>query len=1087
MFTDLVDSTALMTRVGESAAEGLRRDHMAVLRTAIDARGGREVKNLGDGLMVVFTSAADAVAAAVDIQRALHRRNRRAAEPLAVRVGIALGDADVEDDDYFGVPVVQAARLCAQAAGGEVLCTDVVRMLAGSRVDASFEAVGELALKGLTEPVAASRVEWATTPDAEEARLPPRLAVAVTERFVGREAEQERVTSAWKSATSDASSRVVLVSGEPGIGKTTLTARLAAGVLEDGAVVVYGRCDEDLGIPYQPWIEALTQLVAATSDDVLQAHVADRGAHLGRLVSTLSRRTGTEPTAGDGGDSERFVLLGCVVDLLERVCAEAPVLIVLDDLHWADRQSLQVLRHVATSALSAPLLTVGTFRDSDVAAGDPMSDLLAAFHRVATVERIALRGLDDADLLELLERTAGHQMDDQGVALRDAVLAETDGNPFFVNEILRHLAQSGDIYRDDTGRWVGDFDVRSVGLPVSVTEVIGRRVATLGADTERLLTLAAVIGRDFDIDVLATAAGLDPLDVIDLCDAAVAAAVLQPTAVVDRYTFTHALVEHTLYDSMSPSRRARAHRIVAESIETIHGSDPGRAGELAHHWSAAVQPADTAKALHYARLAGDRALEQLAPDDALRWYTHALELLDRAEAPTRARVELLVSLGIAERRCGRAEHRETLLAAARLADELDESDLYVRAVLAGFRGGMSNSGTTDHERIAAINRALELIGDGDTPERVRLLIMAGHEQHFVLELDGRIALFDEAVEIARRLGDPAVLLWALAYGAAAKGPRTVHARSARLAEARQLVDPSSDPDTAFMIGAESRLLAFDLGDREGMRRASELSKASGVRSPEPVRLWNLALDVVIDPILDGDLAEAERLAEVALAIGLDIGQPDAFVVYGGQIANIRHHQGRLHELIPVMEEAFRAAPELHPYRSAIAAGWSSAGDLDTARAMLDDALAGGLDVREDDFWSAATVSWSEVAVDVGHRPAAELLHSRLDPYRDLLVHGIVLVYPAAATVLGMLEHVLGRLDDADRSFAQGDAIHRRMTSPLLIARGEAHWAAMLADRAAPGDLERARSLATSALVAARERGFGNTERVARRVLARLDG
>src|SRR5690349_23864301 len=183
MFTDLADSTALMSRVGEVVAEALRREHFAVLRSAVDGRGGREVKNLGDGLMVVFASAADAVAASVDLQRGFAHRNRRAAEPLLVRVGIALGDADVDDGDYFGVPVVQAARLCAKAGGGEVLCTEVVRMLAGSRVDVLFESVGALELKGLAEPVAACRVAWAPADDTGSAPLPARLAAAVTDVF----------------------------------------------------------------------------------------------------------------------------------------------------------------------------------------------------------------------------------------------------------------------------------------------------------------------------------------------------------------------------------------------------------------------------------------------------------------------------------------------------------------------------------------------------------------------------------------------------------------------------------------------------------------------------------------------------------------------------------------------------------------------------------------------------------------------------------------------------------------------------------------------------------------------------------------
>ena len=288
----------------------MRREHFAVLRATVEGRGGREVKNLGDGLMVVFTSAADAVAATVDIQRALYRRNQRASEPLTVRIGVASGDADMDDDDFFGVPVVQAARLCATAAGGEVLCTDLVKMLTGSRSEAVFEPVGELELKGLDGPVATSRLTWAAAVDDHATvPLPSRLAAAMTERFVGRTLERERATAAWKRAASEAECRVVLLSGEPGIGKTTLTAQLASAVQVEGGIVVYGRCDEDLGISYQPWIEALTQLAATVSDEVLVAHVDDRGGHLSRLVPQVERRTGVPPAPGDGGDSERFVLL----------------------------------------------------------------------------------------------------------------------------------------------------------------------------------------------------------------------------------------------------------------------------------------------------------------------------------------------------------------------------------------------------------------------------------------------------------------------------------------------------------------------------------------------------------------------------------------------------------------------------------------------------------------------------------------------------------------------------------------------------------------------------------------------------------
>lgn len=1085
MFTDLVDSTALMSRVGETAAEVLRREHFAVLRTAVDERGGREVKNLGDGLMVVFTSAADAVAAAVDIQRVLGRRNRRAVEPLVVRVGIALGDADIDGDDYFGVPIVQAARLCAKAAGGEVLCSDIVRALSGSRVDAVFEPVGELDLKGLSEPVAASRVTWTTDAEAAVA-LPARLAAAVSDRFVGRSTEQDRLTAAWKQATNEPQCRVVLVSGEPGIGKTTLTARVAASVQGEGAVVVYGRCDEDLGIPYQSWIEALTQLVAAVSDDLLTDHVADRGAHLARIVPTVARRIGVDVPSGDGGDGERFALLSCVVDLLECASTDSPLLVVIDDLHWADRQTVQVLKHVATSALRAPVMIVGTFRDTDIADGDPMSELLAAFHRVVTVDRIALRGLDDTDLLDLLEHTAGHHMDDTGIALRDAVLAETDGNPFFVNEVLRHLAETGAIYQNDDGRWVGDDDIRAVGLPVSVTEVVGRRVAALGADTHQLLTLAAVIGRDFDVAILATAAGVDELDVIDRCDRAVSAAVLQPTAVVDRYTFTHALIERTLYQSMSASRRARAHRSIAETLEHHHADDPARAGELAHHWAAAVQPADTTKALHYAQLAGDRALDQLAPHDAGHWYTRALELCDREEPDSRRRVELLVGLGTAQRFTGNAEHRRTLLDACELADRIDAADLYVQAVLAGSRGWYSNTGNTDHERIATIKRALDLERD-DTPARVQLLVFAAVEQAYSGGLEERLTLVEHATEIARRLGDRELLLWVLGYGCPSiRGPQTTDTRSQRLAEARSLLTETTPPEARSTLVSESSYVALDRGDMPAFSSHMAQWRVDVLQSADPSPRWSALFSSATEHLIRGDLTDAEQVAEASLTVGVESGELDAFTIYGAQVANIRYCQGRLHELLPIMEESLREAPELAAYRAAIALAHARGGDHTAAQRLLDAEFAGDFALSDDENWLYAIATWAQTATEVAHLAAAERLHAALAPFRGWVAHSFIVISGAVDMHLGQLEHVLGRLDDAEQSFIGGDAVHRRLESPMLIADNHTHWAAMLTDRNSTGDQDQAFALASSALDVAVTGGYGYIEARARRVLDQLE-
>ncbi|MCA1846172.1 MAG: AAA family ATPase, partial [Actinobacteria bacterium] len=452
MFTDLVGSTELSARLDAGEAEALRQAHFAVLRRAVAEHEGREVKNLGDGSMVVFPSASAALGCAVAMQQGIDAHNRSAHEPLHIRVGISAGEAVLEEDDYFGEPVVEAARLCASAQGGQILAADLVRANAGRRAAQTFLPLGALPLKGLPEPVATVEVTWEPLAPEVPVPLPARLANRPAVGFFGRGAELGRLGEAFKSTIVGEGRRVVLVAGEPGIGKSTLCGEFARAAHAQGGIVLYGRCDEELAIPYQPFVEALDQLVAHAPIELLAEHVAAHGGELAALAPMLGRRLGDLPPAASADpETQRYRLFATVVGLLGSASAADPFVIVLDDLHWADKPTLTLLRHLVGASHPMRVIVLGTYRQSELTKNHPLTETLAALHRETGVDRLALTGLDDIDLMALMESSAGHELGGSFVDLAHALRRETDGNPFFVLQLLRHLAEGGWLYQDVAG------------------------------------------------------------------------------------------------------------------------------------------------------------------------------------------------------------------------------------------------------------------------------------------------------------------------------------------------------------------------------------------------------------------------------------------------------------------------------------------------------------------------------------------------------------------------------------------------------------------------------------------------------------
>jgi tetratricopeptide (TPR) repeat protein len=711
LVTDRVDSTGQRTRVGEDAAESLRRHHDALLADAITARHGTIVKHLGDGVLATFVGAAEAVAAAVAIQQSVDGH-------FELRVGVSAGDVTIENDDVFGLPVIEASRLCAQAAGGQILVSDLARMLARGRGGHSFESVGALELKGLPDAVMASEVVWERLDDTR-VPYPAALVNTSTLPYSGRGDTLEQVIARWEHA-AEGEAGLLLISGEPGMGKTRLAIEAAERARRDqGAIVLFGRADEEVASPYRPFAEALGHLIAHAPVEVLDAHIAEFAGSLATMTSALvQRRPDVVPLAASI-EEVRATVFDATVDLLGRMGQHAPVMLILDDLHWADEASLLLLRHVGRCLGRQRLLVIGTYRDTDLVRGHHLSSVLADLRRVDGVDRVDLEGLDAAGVTELMARLGGHELDDRGIELANVVLTETEGNPFFVGEILRHLAESGAIYESE-GRWVSDAEsVADMGVPQGIREVVGRRLDALSPEANAALRTAAVIGQEFDLRVLARALEQSEDELIDALDPVLTRGLLsEMPGEIDRFRFPHALVRQTLYEELSASRRVRVHARIAEAYASMPRFE---AAELAHHRIEAAAVIDLDLVAEAAEAAANDAMDTYAWETAIEWIDRALDAADDQDDHGRVRGRLLLARANVRLAATQfAEAREDLTETAHLADAAHDHELLIDAAIAYATAGSAWMTHGDTLGLELVERAEQVLSEG-SPRRGPLL------------------------------------------------------------------------------------------------------------------------------------------------------------------------------------------------------------------------------------------------------------------------------------------------------------------------------------------------------------------------------
>lgn len=464
--------------------------------------------------------------------------------------------------------------------------------------------------------------------------MPPFLSATSSNAvaLVGRDAEVEMLRSAWSRAR-DGARQLVLISGEPGVGKTRLSTEFARTIPPDGNVIV-GRCDREALIPYQPFVEALEWYARECPRRMLEAsfrHV-ESTSELAQLVPSFGRRlTLVAERIELNAEGQRYRLFNAVAALLAASARERPLLLLLEDLHWSDRPTVLMLRHLLRSPAIAPLCVVATYRESDIERTHPFAEMLADLRREEGVARIALGGLAESDVKTFIEASVGTASD----TLTSLVADRTEGNPFFMTEVLRHLGEVGELDRLASGiqpRSTRDTPI----LPEGVRETIGHRLARQSETVHGVLAQASVIGRDFRLPVLQAVAELPEDALLDALDAAVAGRLIQEVAGAQgRYTFTHALVRETLYGELTTVRRGRLHRRVGEALERLSPSGDEPLADLAFHFSEAVAVAggDIQRAVSYAVRAAERATSAFAMEDAARFYRLALQALELAPDP----------------------------------------------------------------------------------------------------------------------------------------------------------------------------------------------------------------------------------------------------------------------------------------------------------------------------------------------------------------------------------------------------------------------------------------------------------------------
>lgn len=821
---------------------------------------------------------------------------------------------------------------------------------------------------------------------------------AEEQRLVGREGALA-VLRATAAAAAAGRGGTLLVTGEPGVGKTALLAALSAEAADDGARVLRGQCwDGDAAPPYWPWVQVVRAGLAAGGDP-------------GRARLLLPEQA-SPPRAPDTDGAARFALFDAVACFLGELAERGTVLVVLDDLHWADEGSLRLLDFAARHLASRAVVLLGAYRDEE--AGEALRRLAGA------TEQLALAGLPPADVATLMTSLTGSAPPPEQV--RD-VWRRTGGNPFLVRELSRlQLAQPPGTVGAPS----------SPALVETVRDILERRLARLSQPCAELLDVAAAAGPQVRVDVLAGVLP-DARDLTELLEEAVRARVLVASDGATEYRYSHDLFRETVLAALPPGRRTQLHLAVGRTLEALRRRGvPVHPAELAAHFSAAARAAPRDAVLH-SRLAAEEATARLAFEEARGHCERAMAALELVADPDPVdRLEVLLQLGAARNLAGDVDSARTAYRdAAALARAVHDSTRFARAALGVHALGWRES---HEEAIAVLDEAARALPRAPTELRSRVLAALARDLHYRAprrDHERASALAEEAVDVARRVGDRGTLAFALlALHDARWRPGTARVRLPVVEEMLAAADDAADPE----LVAQARLLRatalLELGDPGGPAELREFCRQSEGLGHARARYLGLSRRATL-ALLEDDLVAAAQLARAAVELGEDVGEPDARGVHETLMWAVDYAGGVDREQVVVGPRLDSQPWPGLPLLEAVL--HVAAGDLDAARGALARLRLDDLP-RTHDLEVLAFAAHAVVAAGTDQQRGD--LYALLRPYAGthVVVGGCASYFGAVDHQLGRLARCLGRPEEARRHFRDAAALHERLGAPGFAER-----------------------------------------------------